>query len=164
MPLARCASAALTAALRSLGVSNRATPAFDTATLLNYNPTPHALGAFLQARECGYTAQALLSPLRQLVTRLPLFFHSAVKLSELTQPIVAVVHLAHQPPLVNHQVLLHPDKIVSYADKDGHMIRLGEFPGDEANGWIDLQAIEILHVLGSATYDPEKREVKVTPL
>ena len=85
-----------------------------------------------------------------------------MKTRELTERVCAVVHLAHQHPMVAHQVVLDPAKVVTpQFGKD--LIRIGDYPGDEAAGWNFLEAIEILHVLGTADYDPEKREVRITP-
>ena len=60
------------------------------------------------------------------------------------KPIVAVVQLATQPPHVLHQLILRPDKV------KGDLIRLGETPGDEANGWLRLGDITVICVLGNA--------------
>lgn len=60
------------------------------------------------------------------------------------KPILAVVQLATQPKGVIHQVVLRPGKV------KGGLIRLGETPGDEANGWVYLAAIEIVEILGEA--------------
>lgn len=60
------------------------------------------------------------------------------------KPILAVVQLATQPKGVIHQVVLRPGKV------KGGLIRLGETPGDEANGWQHLGAIEIVEILGEA--------------
>lgn len=59
-------------------------------------------------------------------------------------PILAVVQLATQQPGVLHQVTLRPDKVT------GDIIRLGETPGDEANGWIRLGDILVIANLGKA--------------
>lgn len=66
-------------------------------------------------------------------------------------PIVAVVQLATQPKGVIHQVILRPDKV------KGGLIRLGETPGDEANGWVFLGAIEVIEILGDAEPDEENK-------
>jgi len=63
------------------------------------------------------------------------------------KPIVAVVSLLTQPPGVLHQVILRPDKV------KGDLIRLGETPGDEANGWMRLGDITVVCVLGDAVED-----------
>lgn len=62
----------------------------------------------------------------------------------ITNPIVAVIHLAIDPPPVLRQVILRGDK------RKGDLIRLGETPGDEANGWIRLSDIEVITILGDA--------------
>ena len=59
-------------------------------------------------------------------------------------PTLAVVQLATQPPNVLHQVVLRPDKV------KGDLIRLGETPGDEANGWLRLGDVTIVQTLGRA--------------
>lgn len=82
-----------------------------------------------------------------------------MKARELVEPVCAVIHLAHQHPAVLHMVVLDPGKI-----KNGSLIRLGDFPGDEAVGWQYLESIEVLQVLGRATYDAEKRQVTVAPI
>ena len=69
-----------------------------------------------------------------------------------TEPIVAVVHLDTQPPLVLQQVTLRPDKV-----KDGH-IRLGETMGDEALCWIALDRVHVVMVLGRAVQVGDKWE------
>lgn len=81
-----------------------------------------------------------------------------MKARELTERICAVVHLSHQHPMVLHRVVLDPAKIVD------NLIRLGDYPGDEAAGWNYLDAVEILHILGTVEFDPDKREVKITPI
>lgn len=68
----------------------------------------------------------------------------------LDKPIVAVIQLATQPKGVVHQVILSPEKV------KGPLIRLGEFPGDEANGWVYLELIEIVATLGDAILEGEK--------
>ena len=60
------------------------------------------------------------------------------------KPIVAVVQLATQPKNVLQQVVLRPDKV------KGDLIRLGETPGDEANGWLRLGDINLICILGKA--------------
>ena len=85
-----------------------------------------------------------------------------MKMHELTERICAVIHLAHQHPMVLHRVVLDPAKVISTLyGKD--LIRVGDYPGDEAAGWNFLEAIEILHVLGTVEYELEKPEVKITP-
>ena len=61
-----------------------------------------------------------------------------------TKPVVAVVQLSTQPPNVLHQVILRPDKV------KGDLIRLGETPGDEANGWLRLGDVGVVCILGDA--------------
>ena len=82
---------------------------------------------------------------------------NAAESFSLTEPICCVVQLAHQQPGVVHQVTLDPAKI-----KDG-LIRLGEWPGDEANGWQVIAKVNILAVLGRATRSADGRTLTVTP-
>lgn len=86
-----------------------------------------------------------------------------MKLRELSEPIAAVVHLASQHPHVFHQVTLDPAKVARHNGSPVILIRLGDFPGDEANGWVALESIEILHVLGRVTHDTEKKQITITP-
>jgi hypothetical protein len=65
-------------------------------------------------------------------------------------PIVAVVQLTTQMQDVLHQVTLRPDKV------KGDLIRLGETPGDEANGWQRLGNVVIITVLGRAVEEEGK--------
>lgn len=74
--------------------------------------------------------------------------------------ICAVVHVGTQAPGVLQQVVLDPKKIKGDETK---IIRLGDYPGDEYTGWQRLENIDLIEVLGVATYDPEKRTVTVTP-
>ena len=67
--------------------------------------------------------------------------------------LVAVVQVGTQPPGVLHQVILSPDKV-----KDGLLIRLGDFPGDEYTGWQFLRNVAVVQVLGKAVYDEEKKQ------
>ena len=67
-----------------------------------------------------------------------------LSLAALTEPVVAVIQLHTQKPGILHQVVLRPDKVA------GVLIRLGETPGDEANGWQFPQNITVLWVLGRA--------------
>ena len=63
------------------------------------------------------------------------------------KPIVAVIHMRTQPPGVIHQVTLRPDKM------KGLLIRLGETPNDEWNGWVYQADIEIIEKLGIAVQE-----------
>ena len=74
-----------------------------------------------------------------------------------TEPTCCVVQLRHQAPGVIHQVVLDPAKM-----KDG-LIRLGEWPGDEAHGWQHLENVTVLTILGTATR-VSATEMQVTPL
>ena len=74
-----------------------------------------------------------------------------------TEPTLCVVQLRHQPPGVIHQVVLDPAKM------KGDLIRLGEWPGDEANGWQHMGNVTVLVVLGRAE-KVSATEIKVTPL
>ena len=79
----------------------------------------------------------------------------------LTEPICCVVQLSHQAPGVIHQVVLDPAKI-----KDA-LIRLGDWPGDQAHGWQVIGNVAVLAVLGRATrsVDDQNRAVlTVTPI
>jgi hypothetical protein len=81
-----------------------------------------------------------------------------------TQPIVAVIHTRMQPPGVLQQVTIRPDKLKkiaieqvvirnndpTIATSEGTIIRLGETPGDEYMGWVRLEDIELVAVLGRA--------------
>ncbi len=67
-----------------------------------------------------------------------------------TQPIVAVIHTRMQPPGVLQQVTIRPDKV------KGEIIRLGETPADEYMGWVRLEDVEIVQVLGKAVEQPDK--------
>lgn len=49
-----------------------------------------------------------------------------------------------QNPAVNLQVALIADKV----SKSGKFIRLGESQGDEIMGWIHVDALEVLEILG----------------
>ena len=81
-------------------------------------------------------------------------------LGSFSEPICAVIHLSHQPHGVVHQVVLDPDKIK--ATDDAVLIRLGEWPGDEARGWQLTDNIAVLAVLGRAAQ--KENVVTVTPL
>lgn len=69
-----------------------------------------------------------------------------------------VVQLRHQAPGVVHQVVLDPAKV------KGDLIRLGEWPGDEARGWQVIGNVAVLVVLGKATLDADGKKVTVEPL
>ena len=73
-----------------------------------------------------------------------------------TEPTLCVVQIKHQAAGVIHQVVIDPAKI-----KDG-LIRLGEWPGDEAFGWQMMGNITVLLVLGRAELVEGKTQV--TPL
>ena len=95
-------------------------------------------------------------------------FSTAIRVKNygnLQYPICAVVQLAHQPPGVIHQVVLDPAKTKAVAGeingKTPFLIRLGEWPGDQANGWQYIENIAVLAVLGRATRDGNS--VTVTP-
>ena len=68
-------------------------------------------------------------------------------------PTCCVVQIKHQTAGVVHQVVLDPAKI-----KDG-LIRLGEWPGDEAFGWQMMGNIVVLLVLGRAELVEGKTQV-----
>ena len=74
-----------------------------------------------------------------------------------TEPTCCVVQLRHQAPGVIHQVVLDPAKM-----KDG-LIRLGDWPGDEAVGWQHLENVTVLVILGRAER-VSPTEIRVTPL
>lgn len=73
-----------------------------------------------------------------------------------SQPTLCVVQIKHQAAGVIHQVVIDPTKI-----RDG-LIRLGDWPGDEANGWQHTENIVVLLVLG--TVERTKEGMQVTPL
>jgi len=77
-------------------------------------------------------------------------------LGGLTEPVCCVVQLATQPVGVVHQVVLDPGKVkavvgAEVGGKTPFLIRLGEWPGDEARGWQWMENIVTLVVLGRAT-------------
>ena len=74
-----------------------------------------------------------------------------------TEPTLCVVQLRHQAPGVIHQVVLDPQKM-----RDG-LIRLGEWPGDEAHGWQHMENVCVLTVLGRVE-KVSATEITVTPL
>ena len=74
----------------------------------------------------------------------------------LTEPTLCVVQLKHQAPGVIHQVVLDPAKM-----RDG-LIRIGEWPGDEAHGWQYMDNVTVLAVLGRAER-VNAAELRVTP-
>ena len=74
----------------------------------------------------------------------------------LSEPTLCVVQLAHQAPGVVHQVVLDPAKV-----KDG-LIRIGEWPGDEAHGWQLIGNVGVLVKLGRVEIVDDKTQV--TPL
>jgi hypothetical protein len=83
---------------------------------------------------------------------------SAAEVFSLSEPICCVVQLAHQHPGVVHQVVLDPAKI------RGELIRIGEWPGDEARGWQVIGNVAVLAVLGRATLSEDGKTVTVTPI
>ena len=69
----------------------------------------------------------------------------------LTEPVCCVVQLKHQSEGVVHQVTLDPAKI------QGELIRIGDWPGDEARGWQHMGNVKVLAVLGrSVRYKDEQ--------
>ena len=72
-----------------------------------------------------------------------------------------MVQLKRERAGVVHQVTLDPHK--AKATDFGTIIRLGEWPGDEAAGWKFLGDILVVAVLGRAERVSE-REVRVTPI
>lgn len=99
-------------------------------------------------------------------------FSTAIRVKNygsLTYPICAVVQLATQPPGVIHQVILDPAKTKAVAGeiagRTPFLIRLGEWPGDEARGWQYVENIAVLAVLGRASLGEgdQKFTVTVTP-
>ena len=86
---------------------------------------------------------------------------SAAEVFSLTEPTCCVVQLSHQHAGVVHQVVLDPAKI------KGELIRLGEWPGDEARGWQMIGNVAVLAVLGRATLSEDtegRKTVTVTPI
>ena len=67
------------------------------------------------------------------------------------------MQIKHQAAGVIHQVVIDPAKI-----RDG-LIRLGEWPGDEANGWQYVDNLTVLLVLGKVEL-VSATELRVTPL
>ena len=78
-----------------------------------------------------------------------------------TRMSLAIVHLPSQQPSVIHQVVIDPSKIRTLPR--GDLIRLGDYPGDEAVGWQRIETIELLDTIGAATFDPETKTLTVTP-
>ena len=74
-----------------------------------------------------------------------------------TEPTLCVVQLKHQPQGVVHQVVIDPAKI-----RDG-LIRLGDWPGDEAYGWQWIDNLTVLIMLGTVER-VSATELRVTPL
>ena len=83
-------------------------------------------------------------------------------IGELSTPICAVVHLSHQMAGVVHQVVLDPAK-VKLGEDDVVLIRLGDWPGDEARGWQLIGNVRVVAVLGRASVD-ENKIVTVVPM
>lgn len=87
-------------------------------------------------------------------------------MGSLTEPVCCVVQLVHQQPGVIHQVVLDPAKTKAVAGeiagRTPFLIRIGEWPGDEANGWQYMDNVLVLAVLGRATR--EENSVTVTPI
>ena len=82
-------------------------------------------------------------------------------IGNLSEPLCCVVHLSHQHPDVVHQVVLDPAKVKQ--GEDCTLIRLGDWPGDEARGWQVIGSFSVLAILGRASVD-EKNIVTVTPI
>lgn len=72
---------------------------------------------------------------------------------EIRQPVCAIVKLAHQAPGVFHRVVLDPEK------QEGELLRLGDWPGDEAAGWQMIEAIRVVAVLGYASLEGNQTKV-----
>lgn len=70
---------------------------------------------------------------------------------------ICIVHVAGQMPGVIHQVALRKDKL------RGNLIRLGETPGDEFQGWRRCSDIEIIAILGTMHLD-DKQQVICRPV
>ena len=82
---------------------------------------------------------------------------SAAEFFSPTEPTLCVVQIKHQPQGVVHQVVIDPTKI-----RDG-LIRLGDWPGDEANGWQYVDNVQVLLVLGKVER-VSATELQVTPV
>lgn len=67
--------------------------------------------------------------------------------------VVIEVHRSGLPPDTLYQVTLRPDKFI----ESEYIIRLGETPGDEFTGWVRIEHINIVAVLGEVNL--EKNEV-----
>ena len=81
-----------------------------------------------------------------------------MRLARISAPTCCVVQLAHQPLGVVHQVVLDPAKI------KGGLIRIGEWPGDEARGWQVIENVLVIAVLGITELSEDGKTVTVTPI
>lgn len=81
-------------------------------------------------------------------------------IGELNEPICCVIQLLTQMQGVLHQVVLDPEKVK--VEGEHTLIRIGEWPGDEARGWVLLPYMQVVCVLGSAKKDGQT--VTVTPI
>ena len=88
-------------------------------------------------------------------------------LNSLDADYVVIAHFAGQFPDVLHQVALRRDKITQ------GLIRIGETPGDELNGWRRPEGINVIAVLGTLDITQEmgvdgvggiKEHVRVIPI
>jgi len=83
----------------------------------------------------------------------------ALTREHLNQPLLAVVHLATQPPGVLQQVVLRPDKVSNL----GRLIRLGETLGDEAMGWLAIEHVYVVEWIGTVALSEDGTKGTVTP-
>ena len=79
-----------------------------------------------------------------------------------TRPVVAIVRLMNgmQHPAVRFQVAL----IGENRSPRGEMVRLGQTPGDELNGWFRIDDLLLVEVLGEITGKNEQGAPQVTPI
>ena len=78
-------------------------------------------------------------------------------LDKLDQAYTCIIHLLGDQPQVLRQVTLDPTKVKNA------LIRLGENPGDEAQGWQYPESIEVLDILGTVEVKVDKT-LTVTPI
>ena len=78
------------------------------------------------------------------------------------RPVVAIVRLMNgmQHPAVRFQVALIGDN----RSPSGEMLRLGQTPGDELQGWFSIEDIMLIEVLGEISGKTEQGAPLVTPI
>ena len=77
-----------------------------------------------------------------------------LSLKELDRDYLCIIQIKHDPGGALRQVTLREDKV-----HDG-LIRLGETPNDEANGWQYPEHIEVISILGVAIQKDGKWECR----